>query len=106
MESYDNKKKTFESLARELRFIRLMISHTLCDNEFNKELGKTRLSGLSKAEKWVSEVISKADERYARTIAPDGPDIFYGLDKADYINEKANEMFAALKNGGDNSEQE
>lgn len=106
MEICDSRKKTYESLARELRFIRLMISHVLCDNDFNRELGKTRLSGLLKAEKWISEVISKADEQFARTITSAGSDIFYGLYKADYIAQKADEMFAVLKNGGDNSEQE
>lgn len=98
--------KVYEAIARELRVVRLMIMHIECDKEFQELLGKTRLSGLSKAEKWIDEVRSKVDEHYSRNMKAAGPDLFYGGFQHDLIEQTASKVFDRLKNGGDNSEQE
>ena len=100
------KQKVYEALARELRVVRLMIMHIECDNDFYELLGKTRLNGLSKAEKWIDEVRSKVDEHYSRNMKSAGPDLFYGGFQNDLIKQTASEVFERLKSGGDNSEQE
>lgn len=100
------KQKVYEALARELRVVRLMIMHIECDMDFQELLGKTRLSGLSKAEKWIDEARSKVDEHYSRNMKPAGPDLFYGIFQNDLIEQTASEVFERLKSGGDNSEQE
>lgn len=99
------KQKVYEALARELRVVRLMIMHIECDMDFQELLGKTRLSGLSKAERWVDEVRSKADENYARNSGKAGSGLFYGGFQQELIERTANSVFESLKNGGDNSEQ-
>lgn len=99
------KQKVYEALARELRVVRLMIMHIECDKDFYELLGKTRLSGLSKAEKWIDEVRSKADEHYSRNMKVAGPDLFYGGFQQELIERTADSVFESLKNGGDNSEQ-
>lgn len=99
------KQKVYEALARELRVVRLMVMHIECDKDFYELLGKTRLNGLSKAEKWIDEVRSKVDEHYSRNIKSAGPDLFYGGFQNDLIEQTASEVFERLKNGGDNSEQ-
>ena len=98
--------KVYEALAREQRVVRLMVMHIECDKDFYELLGKTRLNGLSKAEKWIDEVRSKVDEHYSRNIKSAGPDLFYGGFQKDLIEQTANEVFCRLKDGGDNSEQE
>ena len=100
------KQKVYEALARELRVVRLMIMHIECDMDFQELLGKTRLNGLSKAERWVDEVRSKVDEHYARNSEKAGPDLFYGGFQQELIEQTADSVFESLKNGGDNSEQE
>ena len=100
------KQKVYEALARELRVVRLMVMHIECDKDFQELLGKTRLSGLSKAEIWIDAVRSKVDEHYSRNMQTAGPDLFYGCFQHDLIEQTANEVFERLKIGGDNSEQE
>lgn len=100
------KQKVYEALARELRVVRLMIMHIECDKDFQELLGKKRLSGLGKAERYIDEVRSKVDEHYSRNIKSAGPDLFYGGFQHDLIEQTASEVFDRLKNGGDNSEQE
>ena len=100
------KQKVYEALARELRVVRLMIMHIECDKDFQKLLGKTRLSGLDRAVNNIDSVRSKVDAHYLMTVKDAEPGLFYGGLQQELIEQVANEVFCRLKDGGDNSEQE
>ena len=70
MKIIDNadKQKIYESLARELRFIREMVMKIYCDKDYLSLLGKTRMSGLSRAENQIYRCILEAEEYWVREL--------------------------------------
>lgn len=66
-------------LARELKVLRILTMEILCDTEYQKLLGATRMDGLRRAEKGINRVKSEAEEKqYSRIRIAEGPDLFYG----------------------------
>ena len=71
-----DKQKIYESLARELRFIREMVMKIYCDKDYLSLLGKTRMSGLSRAENQIYRCILEAEEYWVRDMKSAGTRIF------------------------------
>ena len=101
MKIIDNadKQKIYESLARELRFIREMVMKIYCDKDYLSLLGKTRMSGLSRAENQIYRCILEAEEYWVRDMKSAGTRIFHAGFHDDINDNKVKESREGLKNG-------
>lgn len=62
----------------ELAALEKLAIDILCDGEYQALMGRTAMSGLSRAVNGINRVREEADVRSARRIALFGPGLFYG----------------------------
>ena len=70
-----------------------------CDKDYLSLLGKTRMSGLSRAENQIYRCILEAEEYWVRDMKSAGTRIFHAGFHDDIIDNKVKESREGLKNG-------